>query len=181
MAPLVMAELRCHGDRSCSIVAGIGRLSAGIGSEAATARSIAVRTQGTPSDAPAQSSPPSVPPSSPTPSIPATPESPEEVAVAFVRTWARPDAAIEGWQARCQALSTQRFASELDLASSAAVPASRVVGDTEVLRRSEGAALVRIPTDGGAVHVALELTAAGWRVDGIDPEALGGPASAVGG
>ncbi|MFQ6170959.1 hypothetical protein ACK8HX_05075 [Oryzobacter sp. R7] len=133
------------------------------------------------SDYPVQSSRPSIPPSSPTPSTPVMPELPEEVAVAFVRAWARPDAAIEEWQARCQALSTPDFALELDAASSVAVPASRVVGDTEVLRRSEGAASVRVPTDGGAVHVALELTAAGWRVDGIEPEALGTLASALGG
>jgi hypothetical protein len=29
-----------------------------------------------------------------------------------------------------------------------------------------------VPTDGGAVHVALQQTPAGWRVDGIEPEEL---------
>jgi len=69
-------------------------------------------------------------------------------------------------------MSTLRFASILDAASSAAVPASRVVGDTEVLERSEASAQVRVPTDGGAVLVALKRTPAGWRVDGIEPEEL---------
>ena len=50
------------------LVAGVGRLSDGVGSEAATAEPSAVRTVGTASDAPAQSSRPSAPPSSPTPS-----------------------------------------------------------------------------------------------------------------
>jgi hypothetical protein len=67
-------------------------------------------------------------------------------------------------------MSTPRFASILDAAISAAVPASRVVGETEVLERSEASARVRVPTDGGAVLVALEQTPAGWRVDGIEPE-----------
>ena len=99
-------------------------------------------------------------------------ESPEDVAVAFVGMWARPDAEVEEWRASCKAVSTPRFAAILDAASSAAVPASRVVGDTEILERSDASARVRVPTDGGAVHVALERTPAGWRVDGIEPEEL---------
>ena len=163
------------------LVAGFGRLSEGVGSEAAIAEPSAVRPVDTAPDAPDQSSRPSAPSPSPTRSTPGTPVSPEDVAVAFVRAWARPDAEIEEWQASCQALSTPRFASALDAASSAAVPVSRVVGDTEILHATDGTASVRVPTDGGAVHVVLELTATGWRVDGIEPEELSTFASAVGG
>ncbi len=155
------------------LVAGVGRLSEGGGSESVAAEPAAIETADTASIASSPSPRQSTASALPTPSTtPVTPESPEEVAVAFVRVWARPDAADEEWQASCQALSTTRFASALDAATSAAVPASRVDGDTEVLRRSDGAASVRVPTDGGAVHVALQQTPAGWRVDGIEPEEL---------
>jgi hypothetical protein len=155
------------------LVAGVGRLSEGGGSESVAAEPAATDTADPASIASSASPRQSTASALPTPSTtPVSPESPEEIAVAFVRVWARPDAAVEEWQASCQALSTTRFASALDDASSATVAASRAVGDTEVLRRSASAASVRVPTDGGAVHVALQRTALGWRVDGIEPEEL---------
>src|SRR5438132_1157137 len=84
------------------LVGGVGRISDGVGSEAATPGPGAVRTTDTPSHAPAQSAQPSVPPSSDTPSAPVPLDLPEEVAVAFVRAWARPNAANEEWRMRCQ-------------------------------------------------------------------------------
>jgi len=153
------------------LVAGLGRVSGGSGEMAPEPGSI--EATATASDAPSSSSSPLG--TSPALSPSATgipPESPEDVAVVFVRAWARPDAEVEGWRASCQAISTPRFAATLDAASTAAVPASRVVGDTEILERSDTSARVRVPTDGGAVHVALEWTSAGWRVDGIEPEQL---------
>ena len=153
------------------LVAGLGRVSGG--SEGVAPAAGALEVAGTASGAPSPSPPPSARSGSPTPSVTQLPsESPEDVAVAFVGVWARPDAEVGEWRASCQAISTPRFAATLDAASSAAVPASRVVGDTEILERSDASARVRVPTDGGAVHVALERTPAGWRVDGIEPEEL---------
>lgn len=153
------------------LVACLGRVSGG--SERVAPEGRAVEAAASASGAPAPSAPAWAASASPAQSVaPVTLESPEGVAVAFVGLWARPDAAVEEWRSSCKALSTPRFAAILDAASSAAVPASRVVGDTEVLERSEASARVRVPTDGGAVHVALERTSAGWLVDGIDPEEL---------
>ena len=174
MAAVVLAEPGCHGHRRrpargwCR--APLRRRRVGVGGRRGRPQ-LKRRTRHPIASSPSPRQ--SAASASPTPSTtPVTPESPEEVAVAFVRVWARPDAADEEWQASCQALSTTRFASALDAATSAAVPASRVDGETEVLRRSDGAASVRVPTDGGAVHVALQQTPAGWRVDGIEPEEL---------
>ncbi len=151
------------------LVAGLGRVSGGSGETAPETRSLELAE--TASGASSSSSPLAT--SAPSPSATGIhSESPEDVAVTFVRAWARPDAEVGGWRASCQAISTPRFAATLDAASSAAVPASRVVGDTEILERRDASARVRVPTDGGAVHVALERTSAGWRVDGIEPEEL---------
>jgi hypothetical protein len=153
------------------LVVGLGRVSGG--SEHVAPGGRALEVGGTVSGASTPSPPASAAPASPAPSVsPAALESPEDVAVAFVGMWARPDAEVEEWRANCKALSTPRFATILDAASSAAVPASRVVGKTEVLERSAVSARVRVPTDGGAVHVALERIAGGWQVDGIEPEEL---------
>lgn len=153
------------------LVAGLGRVSGG--SEVVKSEAGALEAAGTASGTPSLSPPPPAASATPKPSPTGVPsESPEDVAVAFVGVWARPDAEIGEWRASCQTISTPRFAATLDAVSSAAVPASRVVGDTEILERSDASARVRVPTDGGAVHVALERTSAGWRVDGIEPEEL---------
>ena len=130
---------------------------------------------------------PAVPGSTPAPSaslgsatpevVPVAGEAPEDVAVAFVKAWARPDAEVEEWRAACQALSTGTFASALEAVPSASVPASRVLGASEILERSSRRAVVRVPTDGGAVHVELERAAEGWLVAGIEPEGLSPSAS----
>ena len=152
------------------LVAGLGRVSGGAEVMAPEARTLPVA--GTASVASSPTPRPSATSASPTPSAGMPSESPDDVAAAFVRLWARPDAEVEEWRATCKAVSTPRFAAILEAATSAAVPASRVVGDTEILERSDASARVRVPTDGGAVHVALERTPAGWRVDGIEPEEL---------
>ena len=151
------------------LVAGLGRVSGE--SEVVAPEARALEVAGTASGTPSPSPPPSATSVPRAPSATRLPsESPEDVAVTFVGVWARPDAELEEWRASCQAISTPRFAATLDAASSATVPASRVVGDTEILERSDASARVRVPTDGGAVHVGLERTSAGWRVDGIEPE-----------
>lgn len=153
------------------LVTGLGRISGGseVVDSQAGLHEVTVTVSGAPSPS---RSPMATSTSSTSSGTPGVRESPEAVATDFVRMWARPDADVEAWRASCQAMSTARFASVLDAASSAAVPASRVVGDTEVLERSEASSLVRVPTDGGAVLVRLERTSAGWRVDGIEPEEL---------
>ena len=120
---------------SVMLVACVGRLSGG--SERVSPEGRAVEAAARASGAPAPSAPASAASSSQAQSVaPATLESPEEAAVAFVGMWARPDAEVEEWRASCKALSTPGLAAILDAASSAAVPASRVVGDTEILERS---------------------------------------------
>lgn len=104
-------------------------------------------------------------------------EGPEDIAVAFVQAWARPDAEVEEWRAACQALSTNAFASALQSMPSASMPASRVLGASEILERDSASAMVRVPTDGGAVHVDLQHVAKEWRVAGIQPEGLSTSAS----
>ena len=103
------------------LVAGLGRVSGG--SEGVAPEARALEVAGTASGAPSPSPPASAASASPAPSVtPAALESPEDVAVAFVGMWARPDAEVEEWRASCKALSTPRFAAILDAASSAAVP-----------------------------------------------------------
>lgn len=95
---------------------------------------------------------------------------PEGVALAFVRVWARPDAPDAEWRAACGSFATEAFARSLATSSSTAVPASRVSGATTIQARSEGRALVRVPTDGGAVLVGLVQAGGRWRVDSLAPE-----------
>lgn len=105
----------------------------------------------------------------PSPDAPVLAE-PEGVALAFVRVWAQPDAPDAEWRAACGSFATEAFARSLNTSSSTAVPASRVAGSVATQARSDGRALVRVPTDGGAVLVGLVQADGRWRVDSLAPE-----------
>lgn len=113
-----------------------------------------------------------VPGSSQVPAAAVIDARPQDIALSFVRSWARPDADSGQWRRTCQTLATERYGKELATASSAHVPSSRVLGAAHVQHRTKDAAQVRVPTDGGAVLVDLELTNVGWRVAMIEPERL---------
>ncbi|MBT9275961.1 hypothetical protein KMZ32_17945 [Phycicoccus sp. MAQZ13P-2] len=100
----------------------------------------------------------------------AVPVRPDEVGLAFVQAWARPDADDAAWRTQCTAYATDRFAKVLSTSTSGAVAASRAVGDGEIIERTESEAIVRVATDGGAVLVRLLPERGRWRVDGIEPE-----------
>lgn len=118
----------------------------------------------------------SAPPLTPSPGSPAeaaeraAPVRPDEVGLAFVQAWARPDADVEAWRTQCSTYATDRFAKVMSTASSGTVAASRPVGDGEIIERTESEAMVRVATDGGAVLVRLLPERGTWRVDGIEPE-----------
>lgn len=115
-------------------------------------------------------SPTTSPPLSAASVPPAAPVRPEEVSLSFVRVWARPDAVDPVWRTECAAYATDGFAKVLSTATSGSVAASRVVGDAEILERTESEATVRVTTDGGAVLVRLLHERETWRVDDIEPE-----------
>lgn len=100
----------------------------------------------------------------------AAPVRPDEVGLAFVQAWARPDADDAAWRTQCSVYATDRFAKVLSTATSGAVAASRAVGEGEIIERTESEATVRVSTDGGAVLIRLLPERGTWRVDGIEPE-----------
>jgi hypothetical protein len=95
---------------------------------------------------------------------------PDDVALAFIEAWARPDADVASWRSECSSFATIRFTKVLGESSSASVPASRALRSAETVERSAASAKVRVPTDGGAVLVSLERVRTEWLVDGIEPE-----------
>lgn len=148
------------------VFAGVGRVSA-MGHTSSTPASTPTAA------APATRSAPAPLPSSGSPAEAAEAAAlvrPDEVGLAFVQAWARPDADDAAWRTQCSAYATGRFATVLSTATSGAVAASRAVGDGEILERTESEATVRVATDGGAVLVRLLPERGTWRVDGIEPE-----------
>ena len=106
---------------------------------------------------------------------------PDDVSLAFVQAWARPDADDAAWRTQCSAYATDRFAQVLSTATSRAVSASRAIGGGEIIERNEAEATVRVVTDGGAVLVRLLHEGKEWRVDGIELEQSSALAGASGG
>lgn len=148
------------------VFAGAGRVPSmgdSLSSTASTPRAAAPATHFAPPPMPSSGSPAET-------AERAAPVRPDEVGLAFVQAWARPDADDAAWRSQCSAYATDRFAKVLSTATSGAVAASRAVGDGEIIERTESEATVRVATDGGAVLVRLLPERETWRVDGIEPE-----------
>lgn len=151
---------------AATLLGALGRVSA-LGDPAPKGAPAPLMSTASPEAQPASSSAPSAPSAS----TASAETGPDDVALAFVGAWARPDADIATWRSECASFATSRLAKVLESSSSASVPSSRALGSTEILERSEAAARVRVPTDGGAVLVSLERVRTEWRVDEIRPEA----------
>lgn len=151
---------------AATLLGALGRVSA-MGDPAPKGAPDPVMSTASPEGQPALSSAPYAP----TASTASAERGPDDVALAFVGAWARPDADIVIWRSECASLATSRLAMVLESSSSASVPSSRALGTTEIVERSEAAARVRVPTDGGAVLVSLERVGTEWQVDDIRPEA----------
>ncbi|QIM22015.1 hypothetical protein G7075_14170 [Phycicoccus sp. HDW14] len=150
---------------AATLLAALGRVST-LGDPAPKGAPDPVMSTASPEAQPGSSSAPYAP----TASTAAGETGPDDVALAFVRTWARPNADITTWRSECASFATGRLAKVLESSSSASVPSSRALGSADIVERSEAAARVRVPTDGGAVLVSLERVRTEWRVDDIGPE-----------
>lgn len=89
---------------------------------------------------------------------------------AFMAAWLQRGLSPEAWHAAIAPLSTRTLAQSLAGVDPTGVPATRIVGEPTVTRRSEIYAQVSVPVDSGTVQLTVLKMGNSWLVDGVDWE-----------
>lgn len=93
----------------------------------------------------------------------------EDVAAAFVATWARRYDETGTWRSGVMELSTPGFAELLRKADPLHVPATKSLGHPKLLKKTKGSRVIQVATDSGPVAVTTVKTSGRWLVGGIRP------------
>ena len=106
--------------------------------------------------------------SGPTP--PAGPgQSVTRVAEAFAQAWSRSSLPPSAWLRGVRPWVTPTLARGLSETDPSRIPATRVIGEAQLVRASRDTAAVLVPTDGGPITTMLTRVRSRWLVAGVAP------------
>jgi hypothetical protein len=106
----------------------------------------------------------------PGPTAPAGPgQSVTRVAEAFARAWSRSSLPLSPWLSGVRPWVTPTLAKGLSETDPGRIPATRVIGEAQLVRASRDSAAVLVPTDGGPITTTLRRVRSRWLVAGVAP------------
>lgn len=97
---------------------------------------------------------------------------PDQVAMAFAKSWLERARTPQKWLEALRPHSTEQLLQELEGVDPVTVPATRITGDISLVVLSESAVQAIVPLDSGQLRLRLVGPEGHWFVDGVDWDRL---------